>query len=257
MIDVKNKEIQLINIDTKTCSISEFNQYLATQAICLSFFNTTYTSLVEFLGFAGFKKMEQSKDHYLKINDSFIFIIQVERYVDNFVLTQKCLINNTQQNLKFVLDIDPNSMDSFKYCHSDAEYCNYTLYPTSVDIAFIENYLVRMAYQIPILIRVDLYFKQANDKFMIASIFEKTENRIQIAYDTYTKDCNYMYIDFIRFLDNELVDFSIFNPINRKSISILECQKDSNIQKITLDNYHLFWERLTSEEKSLVEMIVI
>lgn len=255
MIDIKNIEIQLVNIDIKTCSIFDFNQYLATQAICLSFLNTTYISLMEFLKSAGFNKIEQSKDHYFKINDSFIFVIQVERYVDIFVLVQKFLINNTQQNLEFVLKVGIYSLDSFKHCDSDAERCGYNLYPTSLDIAFAEHYMVRTAYEKPVLIRVDLYFKYENDKFMIASLFD--ENRIQIAYDTYTKTCNYMYIDFIRFLDNKLIDLSVFNPITQKSMSILEYQDDLDTPKLTLDNYHLFWERLTCEEKSLLDMLFI
>lgn len=260
MIDLKNIEMNLITVDSENFNVNEFYKYIDKVEVCMAFMNFDKFMLDDLFINAGFTKIKGAESpHYFKIMDSFIFVIDIEPSAANFVMREKYFLNYSERNLSLVKAFIHKTFNdgNFTDFHSDSELYDYKLYPESLDMPFYVNYLVRSAYAVPKLLRVDLGLKYGNDKFMIASIFDRDDECIQISYDTYTRDCNYMYAEFIQFVNENVTDLKIYTPHNQKTISITHCLDDCDIDLITLDNYHLFWEKLTSEQILLFEMSVV
>ena len=260
MINLKDTEIKLVSLNSEDFNVDEFHTHIYQSEVCMAFINFDNLMLDNLFINAGFTKMESADNfHYFKIMGSFIFIIHIELDVSNFVINEKYVLMNSEKNLGAVKSFTPTTFNDglFKDFHSDSNVFEYNLYPESLDIPFYAGYLVRSAYDQPKLIRADLAFKYGNDKFMIASLFDRNDKYIKIAYDTYTTNCNYIYADFIEFRNETLISLDIVNPINQKKISILNYIDEFNPDNITLDNYHLFWEKYTPDQLTLLEMLII
>lgn len=259
MIDLRNTEMKLVTVDINTFDANEFVSHVYEPEVCVAFIKYSYEMLDNVFKNAGFSKIKTAATpHYFQILGSYIFIVYLESSVDNFVMREKYYLYNSSENLKAVESFSNKQAynGSFKDFHSDNEVFNYKLYPESSDMPFYVNYLVRSAYETPKLLRLDLGFKYGQDKFMFGSIFDRADKRIEIQYDTYTPNCQYMYAEFIQFINDELVDLTIFNPKNQKKMSMMNIRDEFDAH-ITLDNYHLFWERYTAEQLILIEMLMV
>lgn len=259
MINLKDIEIKLVTLNSEDFNVDEFHTRIYQSEVCIAFINFDHFMLDNLFINAGFTKMDSAENfHYLKIMGSFIFIINIELNLSNFVIRERYTLMNSEKNLWAVKSFTHMTFNdgSFKDFHSDSDVFCYSLYPESLDIPFHVDYLVRSAYAQPKLLRADLAFKYGNDKFMIASLFDINDKHIQIAYDTYKKNCNYIYADFIEFRDETLISLEIVNPRNQKKMSMLDID-EFNPHSITLDNYHLFWEHYTHEQLTLIEMLMV
>lgn len=260
MINLKDIEIKLVTLNSEDFNVNSFHTYIYQSEVCLAFINFDNFMLDNLFINAGFIKMDNAvNSHYFKIMGSFIFIIHIELNVLNFVINERFVLMNSEKNLLAVKSFTNTRYDdgSFKDFHSDSDVFEYSLYPETLDIPFHVDYLVRSAYAEPKLLRVDLAFKYGNDKFMIASLFDKSDKYIQIAYDTYKNNCNYIYADFIEFRNETLVGLDIVNHQNKKKMSMLSYIDEFNPNNLTLDNYHLFWEQYTPEQLTLIEMLMV
>lgn len=259
MIDLKNTEMKLVTVDINTFDAKEFVSHVYEPEVCVAFIGYTYKMLDNVFKNAGFSKMQTADTpHYFQVLGAYILVIYLESSVDNFVMREKYYLHNSSENLNAVESYSNKQAynGSFKDFHSDNEVFNYKLYPESSDMPFYVNYLVRSAYEKPKLLRLDLGFKYGQDKFMFSSIFDREDKRIQIQYDTYTANSQCLYAEFIQFINNELVDLTILNPKNQKKMSMLNILNEFDTH-ITLDNYHLFWERYTPEQLKLIEMLMV
>lgn len=260
MIDLKNTETKLITLNSEAFDVDQFYQNINQPEVCIGFINFDQAMLDNLFINAGFTKMEKAADcHYFKIDSGIIFVIYIELRVSNFVIREKYWLIHSDATLDSVKSFTQKSFcdGTFKDFHSDSDIFDYKLYPESMDTPFYVSYCVRSAYAQPKLLRVDIALKYGNDKFVIYSIFDQADKHIQIAYDTYTKDCNYVYASFLEFINEKLVKLEIFTPTNKSNTSIVSHMDEINIDTITLHNYHLFWETLSPEQVILIEMLIV
>lgn len=120
--------------------------------------------------------------------------------------------------------------------------------------------MVREHYGNPSLIRTDIGFKYFKNRFVIASLYEQHKNQIHICYDDYSQNPDCILADYIGFKGQELIDLKLRNTKNGNRLSLLEHQDTQNIfnvNDINLENFHLFWENYTDEQKTLLNMLLI
>lgn len=252
--------MKLITLNSEAFNVDEFHTYIYQPEVCLAFINFDYFMLDNLFINADFTKMDNAENfYYFKIDNNFLFIIHIESIAANFVIREKYWLIHSEKTLAAVQSFTHQSFCDARFTnfHSDKDSFNYQLYPESMDKPFYVNYLVRSAYAQPKLLRVDLALKYGSDQFVIYSIFDQVDKHIQIAYDTYTNDCNYIYANFIEFKDEKLVNLDIVNPQNQKNISMLNYIDEFNPNGITLDSYHLFWEKYTHEQLTLIQMLMV
>lgn len=260
MIDLKNTETKLITLNSEAFDVDQFYQNINQPEVCIGFINFDQAMLDNLFINAGFTKMEKAADcHYFKIDSGIIFVIYIELRVSNFVIREKYWLIHSEATLDSVKSFTQKSFcyGTFTDFESDSEIFDYKLYPETMDRPFYVSYCVRSAYAQPKLLRVDIALKYGNDKFVIYSIFDQADKHIQISYDTYTKDCNYVYASFLEFINEKLVKLEICTPTNKSNTSIVSHMDDINIDTITLHNYHLFWETLSPEQVTLIEMLIV
>lgn len=254
MMDLKNTDIHLMFVDIETEKETLY-RYLRTPATTVCFESQRSELFYDLLIKSGFQQFKNLTKLYFQIFGELILIINV--YDQN--VKEKYWIKTTESNIEFIQKADLNYESSFQSYYSDASQ-QYNLYPESVDVPFFENFQIRhtgnLVLDKPILTRVDVGFKYAPDQYVIASLFEKYKKNVHICYDDYNDESKKIYPDFIEFEGNQLSVVQMLNRKTSKKISLLEENMFDSTQ-ITLANFHLFWERMTPEEKTLLDILLI
>lgn len=254
MMDLENTDIHLLFVDIET-EKETLCRYLSTPATTVCFESHRSELFYDLLIKSGFQQFKNLTKLYFQVFGELILIINV--YETN--VKEKYWIKNTESNLEFVQKADLNYESSFQSYYSDASQ-QYNLYPEAVDVPFFEHFEIRQTGNLvlnkPSLIRVDIGFKYAPDQFIIASLFKNDKNTVHICYDDYNDNSKKTYPDFIEFEGNQLSVVQMLNRATSKKISLLE-EKMFDSTQITLSNFHLFWERMTPEEKTLLDILLI
>lgn len=243
--------MKLVIMDSVSPDAEEFTHYMKTPATTVFFSNCTSDGLDTLLNASGFEQVKHMTLFYFKRVDNFILIIKIE----SGHIKEKYFVHYTEENLSYIRETKgyDNSFESF---HND-EKRNYTLYPEGVEKPFFEHFVVRENYGNPILTRTDVGFKYINNRFLIASLYEKHKKQINICYDDYSKDPECVLADFIGFNGKEVIDLKLLNTKNGKKISLLDHKDVFNVSDVTIENFHLFWERYTPEQTTLLAMLLI
>lgn len=250
-MNLNKVKMNLVIMDSLAPDGDVFTNYMKIPATTVFFNNFTSHDLDRFLTMSGFEQIAKLKLFYFKKVDEFILIIKL----DSRHIKEKYFVHYTEDNLSYIRETKGYD-NSFETFHSD-EKRNHTLYPEGVDTPFFENFMVRENYGDPTLIRSDMGFKYVKNRFVIASLYEKNKNQIHICYDDYSKNPECILADAIGFKGQELIDLKLLNTKNGKQISLLDHKDVFNVSDVTLENFHLFWERYTKEEKTLLEMLFI
>lgn len=249
MMNFEGTEIRLISVDMDINS-DTFCCHLRTPATTVVFESDNSNSLDDLLQQSGFERFKHLGKIYFQPFDELILIIKT---YDNHV-KEKYWIKNTESNINFIHKADLNYGSSFQSYYSDAAQ-QYNLYPESIEVPFFENFQIRNV-DTSILTRVDVGFKYAPNQYVIASIFEKYKKTIHICYDDYNDESKKIYPDFIEFEGNQLSVVQMLNRATNNKISLLE-ENIFDSTHINLTNFHLFWERLTPQEKTLLDILLI
>lgn len=251
MMNLNKVSMKLDIIDSVVWNVDSFNTSIQKQATSVFFNNFTSHDLDRFLKESGFEQIENLKLFYFKKVNDFILIIKLEsRHIK-----EKYLIHYTEDNFAYIKDTK-NYEQSFESFHND-EKRNHTLYPEGVSTPFFENFMVMENYGDPTLIRTDVGFKYLKNRFVIASLYEKHKKQIQICYDDYSHNPDCILADSIGFIGQELTDVKILSTKSGKRISLLDHKDVFDISGVTIENFHLFWERYTQEEQTLLAMLLI
>jgi len=216
-------------------------------------------SISAYLANYGFTNISTStKSMYFIIVNEGLLVIQIETIFpfDVKAVKSKYWLINNPKNINYLENLKHNDNDDLFVHLCNAHKNELKIYAISSDRPVYE-YFVIMNRNGMNLARVDLHFNYQEGNLMVTSIFNKKGNFIQIHYDDYKKNTNALFSDFIEFAGNQFV---VARLLNRKKNLEFDLMSNSDIvdtKSITLDNFHLFWERLTPEQITLIEMSAI
>lgn len=251
MMNLNKVSMKLEIIESTIWNIDLFNTYIQKSATSVFFNNFTSHDLARFLNESGFAQIEHLKLFYFKKIDDLILIIKLEsRHIK-----EKYFVHYTEDNFSYIRDTK-NYQESFESFHNDQKR-NHTLYPEGVETPFFEHFTVRENYGNPTLIRTDVGFKYLKNRFVIASLYEQHKNQIQICYDDYSYNPDCILADAIVFNGKELTAVKILSTKSGKRISLFDHKDVFDVSDVTIENFHLFWERYTTEEQTLLAMLLI
>lgn len=247
MLDLNKVEIELIEIET-SIKPDVFMEYMNTPFKTVIFNNASRDDIDVFFKELEFEPSVRENFYFKRIEDLILVV-----YIEDLHVKDKFFIQWSETNTEYIKEAD-SYFNSFEDFHSDAAR-NYTLYPKNIDKMFYEHYVVRLDDRT--LLRAECAFKYENNRFVFASIFPKDEQRIDIAYDDYSLNPNCILPYVIFFRENKVKNLIFLNKLNNKKFSLSDHTDVFPTEHITLENYHLFWEHFSSEQKILFEMLSI
>lgn len=249
MLDIKNIEPTLILV-RDDMSYAEFMGYLKTVGTSLFFYKFTQLDVYNFLNSKGFKDVSSSvKTLYYTVVDSYILVISFE----GLNIKEKFWVQLSERNLNYMETYGKTHDDFFASCSNDYQ-SSYELYNETMDRPYCEYFVIIHDIADQPLRRIDLFFKYENSQYMNISIFRKKGGYIHIFYDNYDIVADYFFSDFIEFFSGTMRVARLLHKKNCKSIDILADSGVIDTTQLTLDNFHLFWQRLTPEQILLLEM---
>lgn len=255
MLDIKNVEPTLVFVTAAT-SHDELIGYIKTIGTTVFFNNFTQGSLRDYLHLNGFKNVSSAfKILYYTVVDNNILVINL----DGQVLKEKYWVKKSDKNIEYVGTYGKENDDFFMSFTNEHD-LNYDLYDINTEVPFCEYFVVVMnddnTSKGP-LRRVDLFFKYKKNQFLSVSIFNKKNGFVQICYENPEPNGDYYFSDFMEFGAGRLTVARIVNRSRRISIDIIPDSEIVETSQITIDNFHLFWENLTTEQILLLEMSVV
>jgi hypothetical protein len=255
MLYIKNVEPTLVFVTAAT-SHEQLIGYIKTVGTTVFFNNFTQGTLRDYLHINGFKNVSSSvKVLYYAVVDKTILVI----HLDGQVLKEKYWVKLSDENLEYV-DTYGKENDDFFMSFSTEHMSNNDVYEITTDVPFCEYFVVIMnsdsTSKFP-LRRVDLYFKHKTNQYLSVSIFNKKNGFVQIQYENPEPNGDYYFSDFMEFGAGRLLVARIINRHRRINIDITPDSEIVDVNDISIDNFHLFWEKLTPEQLVLLEMTTI
>ena len=255
MLDIKNVEPTLVFVTAAT-SHDELIGYIKTIGTTVFFNNFSQLDLRDYFHNNGFKHMSSSiKVLYYTVIDNTILVI----HMDGNLLKEKYWVKLSDKNIEAVENYGKENEDFFmSFCNDDT--LNYDLYEITTEVPFSEYFVVIMDYDSTAkgsLRRVDLFFKHKPKQYFHVSIFHKKGGLVQILYDNPEPNGDYYFSDFMEFGDGRLLVARIINRYRRINIDIIHDSEIVDVSQISIDNFHLFCENLTTEQIMLLEMTTI
>lgn len=255
MLDIKNVEPTLIFVTSET-SHDDFIRHLKTIGTTVFFNNFTQGSLRDYFHLNGFKNVSSSvKVLYYAVVDETILVINL----DGQILKEKYWVKMSDKNIEYVENYGKDH-DDFFVSFSNEYKTDYDLYDITTEIPFCEYFVVIMnddnTAKIP-LRRVDIFFKYKINQYMNVSIFNRKGGFVQIGYENPEPNGDYYFSDFMEFGAGRLLVARIINRHRRINIDIIPDSEIVDVNDISIDNFHLFWEKLTPEQLVLLEMTTI
>lgn len=250
MMDLKNTNIELVSVNFSLNEIT-LCQILQKPATTIIMDDNDTVSFDVFLKKNGFELIKHLDIFYFKPLGSLILIIKIE---NNYV-QKKYWINNTEDNINFIKNDKLPYNNSFETFYSDEDQ-NYNLYPEGIDKPFYEKFAVEKK-DSPYLERVEIIFKYDMAKYLMADLYQKNKNHIVIYYDDFSRNFYGIHPICIEFKSGELIELEVAHMKYNKVLSLFDYQDIFKINDITIENFHLFLDRLSKEEKTLLEMLFI
>lgn len=209
----------------------------------------------KFLLKVGFTDISSSSQmiHYMVVNSS-ILIIHIDYVnIDDRYIKDKFWLRLTDENLKYIENSD-KSEDKFLESLFVVNSKWNQLYNISLEVPFNERFFIR---KIQELFYVGLSFQYEENKVMTAKIFQRKGGFVHINYLHPEDRDDSFFSDFIEFIEGNIKVARLLN-LNRKiELDITSDSDIIDVASITLDNFHLFWNHFTPEQKLLVEMSAI
>lgn len=208
-----------------------------------------------FLLKVGFTDISSSSQmiHYMVVNSS-ILIIHIDYVnIDDRYIKDKFWLRLTDENLKYIENSD-KSEDKFLESLFVVNSKWNQLYNISLEVPFNERFFIRKTQE---LFYVGLSFQYEENKVMTAKIFQRKGGFVHINYLHPEDRDDSFFSDFIEFIEGNIKVARLLN-LNRKiELDITSDSDIIDVASITLDNFHLFWNHFTPEQKLLVEMSAI
>lgn len=208
-----------------------------------------------FLLKVGFTDISSSSQmiHYMVVNSS-ILIIHIDYVnIDDRYIKDKFWLRLTDENLKYIENSDKSEdkfLESLFFVNNKWN----QLYNISLESPFNERFFIRKTQE---LFYVGLSFQYEENKVMTAKIFHRKGGFVHINYIQPEERDDSFFSDFIEFIEGNVKVARLLN-LNRKiELDITSDSDIIDVASITLDNFHLFWNHFTPEQKLLVEMSAI
>jgi hypothetical protein len=267
MLDLKNIELNIVTI-TESTSVDFFLESLKTVGTTVLFnvfvFKgaTDYQHIEKLLNLSGFTDVDSSsKLLYYKVIDSSILIIHLDAALNMkdsdleefFYIKDKFWITLNDNNIDYIKNNGKIKDEFFKSLTFD-----YTikpdLYDLTVDRPFSERFSVQLSHDNPVR-KLELSFKYEKSKYFTASIFHRKGSFIHICYNN--PDNSALFSEFMEFAQEKITVSRLVRRSTNLEIDVTPDSDIVDIKDITLDNFHLFWERLNPEQVLLLEMVNI
>lgn len=252
MLDIKNIEPDILFV-TKSIPTNIFMTALTTIGTTVYFHEDEY-AIKDILLFHEFKDISSTlRTIHYKVTNEKILIIHIE----DFYIRDKFWIQLTDKNLDYIENNfreQDDPLESLDCINDDI----YQFYETTLDTPFNEMFDISSTINDKIKInKVVLSFKYEKREVMSVSIFHRKGSYVHIVYLNYVDKFDHLHSDFIEFVAGRM---NVARLINRTKKINLDISQDSDIidvSSLTLDNFHLFWNNFTPEQKLLVEMSAI
>lgn len=248
MMDLENTSIDLVSVNFNVDAIT-LCQILQKPATTIIMDQNDTVSFDIFLKKNGFTLIKHLNIFYFKPLGSLILIIKVE----NNYIQKKYWIHNTHENINFIQNPKYSDNNSFQSLYSDQEQ-NYNLYPEGINKPFYESFAVEKV-DIPYLERVEIIFKYDMAKYLMVDLYQKNESHIVVYYDDFSRSFEGIHPICIEFKSGELIELEVAHMKYNKVLSMFEHKDIFKINDLTIKNFHFFFDRLSKEEKTLLEML--
>ena len=256
MLDIKNIEPKIL-IATKTTPTDIFMTALSTIGKTVYFYEDE-SDIKDILLFHGFKDISSTfrTIHYM-VTNSKILIINVE----DFYISDKYWVQLTDENLDHIENHFKETDDPLEFLDCINER-HYQLYDITLKTPFNEMFdvapMVNEKFQEIIKInKIELSFKYEKDEMMSVRIFHRKGSYVHISYIDYGNKFDHLYSDFIEFVSGRMNVARLMNTTKKINFDITQDSDIIDVTSLNLDNFHLFWNHFTPEQKLLVEMSAI
>lgn len=252
MLDIKNIEPDVLFV-TKSIPPDILLNALTTVGTTVYFYEDEAV-IKDILLFHGFKDISSifRTIHY-KVTNEKILIIHIE---DSYI-RDKFWIQLTDKNIDYIENNFREQDDPLEVldCINDDLY---HLYDTTLETPFNEMFEVSGVIDEKIKInKIVLSFKYEKMEVMTVRIFHRKGSYIHISYINYVDKFDYLCSDFIEFVAGRMNVARLINKTKKINFDITQDSDFIDVSAITLDNFHLFWNNFTPEQKLLVEMSAI
>lgn len=252
MLDIKNIEPDILFV-TKSIPTNIFMTALITIGTTVYFYEDEYT-IKDILLFHGFKDISSTLRtiHYMVTNGKILLI-----HIDDFYISNKFWIQLTDKNLEYIENNFREQDDPLEVL----DFINdelYQLYETTLENPFNEMFDVSSRINDKIKInKIVLSFKYEKREIMSVRIFHRKGSYVHINYIDYMDRFDHLCSDFIEFVAGRMNVARLINRTKKINLDITQDSDIIDVTSLTLDNFHLFWNNFTPEQKLLVEMSAI
>lgn len=252
MLDIKNIEPDVLFV-TKSIPTDIFMNALTTVGTTVYFYEDE-SVIKDILLFHGFKDISSKfRTIHYKVTNEKILIIHIE---DSYI-SDKFWIQLTDKNIDYI----ENSLGKYDDPLESLDCINesiYQLYDITLETPFNEMFDVTHIIDEKIKInKIVLSFKYEKDKMMSVRIFHRKGSYVHISYTNYVDKFDHLFSDFIEFVAGRMNVARLINKTKKINLDITQDSDIIDVTTITLDNFHLFWNKFTPEQKLLVEMSAI
>lgn len=250
MFDIKNVEPAILFV-TENTPADVFFSALNTIGKTV-YFKENKEIMKDFLLTVGFTDISSSfrTIHYMVVGSTILLI-----FIDDFYVKEKFWLRLTDENIEYINNCERTQdklLDSLYFVNDQWA----SLYNISLETPFNERFFIRKTPEIKIN-NIGLSFQYEENKVMIAKVFHRKGGFVHINYIHPEEINDYLFSDFIEFVEGNI---KVARLLNLKRKIALDMTTDSDIidvASITLDNFHLFWNVFTQEQKTLIEMSAI
>lgn len=252
MLDIKNVEPDVLFFREMTTDVffSAMNTIGKTV-----YFQEGEEFMKNFLLKVGFTDISSSSQmiHYMVVNST-ILIIHIDYVnIDDRYIKDKFWLLLTDENLKYIENSD-KSEDKFLESLFVVNNKWNQLYNISLESPFNERFFIRKNQE---LFYVGLSFQYEENKVMTAKIFHRKGGFVHINYQHQEDRDDSFFSYFIEFIEGNIKVARLLNLNRKVELDITPDSDIIDVASITLDNFHLFWNHFTPEQKLLVEMSAI
>jgi hypothetical protein len=252
MLDIKNVEPDVLFFRDMTTDVFFSAMNTIGETV---YFQEGEEFIKNFLLKVGFTDISSSSQmiHYMVINST-ILIIHIDYVnIDDRYIKDKFWLRLTDENLKYIENYNKSEdklLESLFFVNNKWN----QLYNISLEAPFNERFFIRKTQE---LFNVGLSFQYEENKVMTAKIFHRKGGFVHINYLHPEERDDSFFSDFIEFIEGNIKVARLLN-LNRKiELDITPDSDILDVASITLDNFHLFWNHFTPEQKLLVEMSAI
>jgi hypothetical protein len=252
MLDIKNIEPNVLFV-TKSLPNDIFMTALTTIGTTVYFYEDE-SIIKDILLFHGFKDISSTlRTIHYKVTNGKILLVHVE----DFYIRDKFWVQLTDGNLNYIENNFKESYDPLESLDCINESI-YQFYDTTLETPFNEMFDVTHIIDEQIKInKIVLSFKYEKDKMMSVRIFHRKGSYVHISYTNYVDKFDHLCSDFIEFVAGRMNVARLINKTKKINLDITQDSDIIDVTAITLDNFHLFWNDFTPEQKLLVEMSAI